>query len=62
MSSMRYENSWPLAKSCLKMPKQQAMGSRRASMIVACGSMSSMSPTWQKLLGILSMKRDLPER
>jgi hypothetical protein len=39
--------------------KQQAMGSRRASMIFAFGSIRWMSPMCRKLFGILSMNRGL---
>ena len=42
--------------------KQQASGSRRASMILAFGSTRWINPRCRKLFGILSMKKGLPRR
>ena len=50
------------ANSCLRLLKQQAIGSRRASMILALGSIRWIRPMCRKLFGILSMKNGLPVR
>src|ERR1700686_2887381 len=44
------------------MPKQQAIGSRRASMIFAFGNIRWIRPMCRKLFGILSMNRGLALR